>query len=258
MAPDTSPIEARSRSACLMAGSRFSLPREASRSSSRRRSTKPWLRGFSALNASRRSKLSALGLGIDAQQVGHLDLLVVDVAVDADDDVLLDAVALLVAPGRLVDLAGDELDGLDRAAELVDLGDQLARAGLEFVGQRLDVVRAGERVDGVGGARLVGDDLLGAQRDLRRALAGQRQRLVEAVGVQRLRAAAHRGEALQGDAHDVVLGLLGGQRDAAGLRVEAQPQRTLVLSAEALAHDRRPHPPRRGTSRPPGRRCCGR
>jgi hypothetical protein len=52
----------------------------------------------------------------------------------------------------------------------------------------------------------VGDDLLGAQRDLRRALGRQRERLVEAVGVQRLGAAADRGEALQRDAHDVVLG----------------------------------------------------
>ena len=46
------------------------------------------------------------------------------VLVDADDDVLLLAVALLVAPGGFVDLAGDELDGVDRAAELVDFGDE--------------------------------------------------------------------------------------------------------------------------------------
>ena len=42
--------------------------------------------------------LLALGLRVDAQQVGDLEL-VLDVLVDADDDVLLDAVALLVAPG---------------------------------------------------------------------------------------------------------------------------------------------------------------
>ena len=38
---------------------------------------------------------------------------------------------------------------------------------LDLVGQRLDEVAAGERVDGVGDARLVADDLLGPQRDLR-------------------------------------------------------------------------------------------
>ena len=118
------------------------------------------------------------------------------------------------------------------------------RARLDLVGQRLDEVGAGEGIDGVGDARLVGEDLLRAQRDLRRALGGQRQRLVEAVGVQRLGAAADGGEALQRDAHDVVLRLLGGQRHAAGLRVEAQPQRALGLVAPKrsrmiVAHIRR-------------------
>ena len=93
-------------------------------------------------------------------------------------------------------------------------------------------------------ARLVGDHLLRAQRDLRRLLAGQRERLVVAVGVQRLGAAADRGEGLQRDAHDVVVRLLRGQRDTGGLGVEAQHRRGLVAGAEALAHDPRPHPPR--------------
>ena len=109
------------------------------------------------------------------------------------------------------------------------------RARFDLVGERLDEVGAGERVDGVGGAGLVREDLLGAQRDFRGALGRQRERLVEAVGVQRLRAAADRGEALQGDAHDVVLRLLRRQRDAAGLGVEAQHRRLRVRRAEALA-----------------------
>ena len=92
---------------------------------------------------------------------------------------------------------------------------------LDLVGERLDEVGAGERVHGVGGAGLVGDDLLRAQRDARCALGGQRQRLVEAVRVQRLGAAADGREALERHAHDVVLRLLGGQRHAAGLGVEA-------------------------------------
>ena len=77
----------------------------------------------------------------------------------------------------------------------------------------------------------------------------QGQRLVVAVGVQRLRAAADGGEALQRDAHDVVLRLLRGERHAAGLRVEAQRHRLRVLRAEAVAHDVRPHPPRRAELR---------
>jgi hypothetical protein len=127
--------------------------------------------------------LLALRLGVDAKDV--LDLgRVLDVLVDADDDVLPGAVALVVAERRLLDLVLDEGDGVDRSAELVDLGDELERSQLDLVGQCLDEVRAGEGIDGVGRPRLVGDDLLRAQRDLGRALAGQRQGLVEAVGVQ--------------------------------------------------------------------------
>ena len=70
------------------------------------------------------------------------------------------------------------------------------RARLELVGQRLDVVRAAERVGGRGRARLRLQDLLRAQRDRRGALGRQRERLVERVRVQRLRAAADRRQRL--------------------------------------------------------------
>jgi hypothetical protein len=62
--------------------------------------------------------------------------------------------------------------------------------------------------------------------------------------VQRLGPPADRREALQRHAHDVVLGLLGGQRHAAGLGVEAQHRRLRAARPEALAHDVRPHAPR--------------
>ena len=86
----------------------------------------------------------------------------------------------------------------------------------------------------------MGDDLLRAQRDLGGALAGERERLVVAVGVQRLRAPGHRREALQRDAHDVVGRLLCGQRDAAGLGVEAHRLRLRALRVEPVAHELRP------------------
>ena len=75
------------------------------------------------------------------------------------------------------------------------------------------------------------DDLLRAQRQRRRLRGRQRQRLVERVGVQRLRAAEHRRQRLQRRAHDVVVRLLRGQRHAGRLRVEAQLPRPLVLRA---------------------------
>ena len=83
----------------------------------------------------------------------------------------------------------------------------------------------------------------------RGVLGRQRQRLVPAVAVQRLRAAEHRGQRLQRHAHDVVVGLLRGQRAAGRLRVEAQLLRARVGRAEPLAHDARPQPPRRAELR---------
>ena len=78
---------------------------------------------------------------------------------------------------------------------------------------------------------LVGDDLLGAQGDGDGFLAGQGQRLVHAVGVQALRAAQHRRQRLDGHAHDVVFGLLGGERCAGGLGVGAQQPGAGILGA---------------------------
>ena len=63
---------------------------------------------------------------------------------------------------------------------------------------------------------------------------------MEALG-----AAEHRGQSLGGDPDDVVLGLLSGERRAAGLSVEPEHLRPVVLGAEALGHDPRPHSPRR-------------
>ena len=92
-------------------------------------------------------------------------------------------------------------------------------------------------------ARLLGDHLLGAQGQAGRVLGGQGQRLVEGVGVQALRAAEHAGQGLDGDADQVDLGLLGRQRDAGGLGVEAQLERAVLGGAVALAHPAGPDAP---------------
>ena len=106
------------------------------------------------------------------------------------------------------------LDGRHRSPEFVDHSQVVARALFDLVGERLDEVRASEWVNGVGDTRLVADDLLGAQRELGRTFGRQSERLVESVRVQTLRAPERGGERLQSDAHDVVLGLLRGQRRA--------------------------------------------
>ena len=91
---------------------------------------------------------------------------------------------------------------------------------------------------------LVGDDLLGPQRQARRLLRRQRQGLVAGVRVEALGTAQDRRQRLERGPHDVVVHRLGGQAAAGGLDVEAAHHRLLVLRAEPVAHQPRPHPPR--------------
>src|SRR5216683_2957664 len=167
--------------------------------------------------------------------------------VDADDDAILGLDFALVNEGRVLDLALHiaALDRGHRAAEVVDLFEVLARLLFEFAGERFDVPGAAERVDRIGHTRLVSNNLLGAQCEQGGGLARKRQRLVARIGVERLRAAEHRGQRLERNADDVVIDLLRGEARACRLRMEAHHHRALVLRAEAVLHDARPQVARR-------------
>ena len=70
------------------------------------------------------------------------------------------------------------LNGLDHAAHGVEPVKVVERALLHIERELFQEVRAGQRIDGLRHAGFVGNDLLRAQRDARRFLRGQRQRLV--------------------------------------------------------------------------------
>ena len=112
------------------------------------------------------------------------------VLVDADDDVLAAVDARLAARRRLFDaqLRHTGRDCLGHAAELLDLFDKAPRLLREVVRERFEVVRARQRVDDVGHARLLGEDELRVAGDAGRRVGGQAERFVERVGVQALRA----------------------------------------------------------------------
>ena len=113
----------------------------------------------------------------------------------------------------------------------------------------LDCVRAANGIDRVRDAALVQDDLLCAQRD-RCALFGREgERLILAVAMKRLRAAEHRGERLQRDTDNIVVGLLRRQRASRGLRMKAELLRARIGRAEPVGHASRPEPPRRAEFR---------
>ena len=168
-------------------------------------------------------------------------------AVDADDDRVAGVDGQLRAVRRLLNLALDE-PGLDRRQRAADAR-RSARAAPRRRA-RSSSVSASIAYEPPTGSTVLATPVSAAMiccvRSAmpRRLLGRQRQRLVAAVAVQRLRAAEHRGHRLERDADDVVVGLLRGQRAAGGLGVEAQLLRARVGGAEAVAHDARPQPPR--------------
>ena len=127
------------------------------------------------------------------------------------------------------------LDPGHHAPLRLDLGEEPFGLALEPIGQCLDEIGTAEGVLHVGHAGLVGEDLLGAQRDADRVLGRERQRLVEGVGVERLRAAQHRRQRLVGHPHDVVVRLLCGERHPGGLGVEAHLPAAVILGAILVA-----------------------
>src|SRR5262245_42845133 len=138
-----------------------------------------------ALHAPHPIRLPRLHLERHAPQLGG-SLLGDLVAVHAHHRLLAAVDLPLVDPGGLRDLLlrVADLDGADHPAELIDAVDVGAGLALHAVGERLDRPAAAERVDDVGDAALLREDLLRAQGDHRGLLRGERERLVERVGVQ--------------------------------------------------------------------------
>src|SRR5207245_5085853 len=96
------------------------------------------------------------------------------------------------------------------------------RAFFDFVGEMLNGVGAGDRVEGVGDAGFMREDLLGAESDQGGVFGGQCESFVERICVQGLAAAKNGSESLNRDPDDVVLRLLRSEGRAGSLRVEAQ------------------------------------
>src|ERR1019366_8744836 len=112
-------------------------------------------------------RLLHLDVGIDDERGwrGHIDA--VREHVDANNDPFSGLELALVSERRVGDLTLREAlgDGGEHAATLGDRGEVVLRGLLHAVGEILDEPRAGEGIDDRGDAGLVGEDLLGAERD---------------------------------------------------------------------------------------------
>ena len=151
--PQISPIVQRARSASRIGGSRFAVPRAASATRASAASASVALRSGAHPARALDTDAARPPGSIAWSSIGSSRL--ERERVDADDHALA-ALDLLRPPKRgAFDLALHEaaLDRRHRAAELVDPLDQVPGARLELVGERLDVVRAAERVGRVASCR---------------------------------------------------------------------------------------------------------
>src|SRR5207245_8175616 len=103
----------------------------------------------------------------------------------AYDDRLARLDGSLLRVGALRDGLLEEavLDGARGTTHPLDLTDQRPRLALDPLGQRLYIPAPPGGIDDLGHAGLVGENLLGPQRERSALLRGQRQRLVDCVGV---------------------------------------------------------------------------
>src|SRR5438876_8121720 len=178
-------------------------------------------------------------------------LLVDDEVVHADNHPLLVLDLPLIPICGVGDLLLEEPfpDRGDHAAELLNPIEVSVGLILQLVREGFEEVGPAERIDRVRDAALVGEDLLGSERDAGRGLGRHLIGLVVRVRMEGLRPAEDRGERLDRRPDDVDLGLLRGQADAGRLRVVSEEPRTRVLRAERVPHLAGPDPAGRAVLR---------
>ena len=131
------------------------------------------------------------------------------VSVDPDDHVLAAIDARRAGGGGFLDhrLGPAGRDRIGHAALGIDALDDLPGFVDQALRQALDIIAAAQRIDDLGHPGLFLDDDLRVAGDPRGEVGRQRDRLVERVGVERLRPAQHRRHRLDRGADDVVVGV---------------------------------------------------
>ena len=180
--------------------------------------------------------------GVDLQEILRRLLVFLLILVDADDDASAGLDIHLPGISAVLDFLLDValLDGSDSAAHLVDLLDVLHRFLLDPVRHGLYIVGACQRIDDVGEAALIRNDVLRMKSDGDGLFRRKRERFVAGVRMEGLRAAHDGCRRLQRDADDVVVRLLRREHGACSLGMEAEFHGLVLLRAEAVAHDLRP------------------
>ncbi len=132
-------------------------------------------------------------------------------------------------------------NGGNHTAHCINLVNIVPRLFFHFVGERLDEIRAGQGINGVGHAGFFGQNLLRAQRDFHGMLGRKTEHFIQRICVQRLCAAQDRCQSFHGGPDNIIVRLLSRQRTAGRLRVKAQPQGTGIFGMKTVPHNLRPH-----------------
>ena len=158
------------------------------------------------------------------------------VLVDANDRLLAGVDAGLCAGRRFFDshLGNAGLNRLGHAAQFFHFADVAPGSLGQIVRQTFDIVAATPRIDHVAGIGFLLNEQLRVAGDAGRKIGRQRERLVQRVGVQRLRVAVRGGHRFEASADDVVVDVLRRQTPAAGLAVRPQRQALGILRLELL------------------------
>ena len=144
--------------------------------------------------------------------------------IDADHSLSAGVDARLRARGGFLDaqLRQPRIDRARHAAELFDFANVAPGPRREMSGEPLDEKCAVPWIDDTRRAAFLLQHDLGIARDTGRKVSRQRQRLIQRVGVQRLRAALRCRHCLNAGAHDVVEHVLRRERPARRLAMSAQ------------------------------------
>ncbi len=158
------------------------------------------------------------------------------VFVDADHRLLSGVDAGLRAGGGFFDshLGNAGLNRLGHATQFFHFQDVTPRSLSQIVRQTLDIVTSAPWINNVAAIGFLLNEKLRVAGDASREIGRQGERLVERVGMQRLRVAVGGGQRLDAGPHDIVVDVLGGQAPAAGLAVRSQRQALGVLGIELL------------------------
>ena len=201
-------------------------------------------RGLNGLAIARGANLLQTGdLGITHGMV--VDIEDVDVIlfgqlvlVDADDDILarIDACLLLGSTGFDLHLGPARFHGLGHATHGFDFFHDGPGLVGHVLGELFHHVGAGPRIDHAGDVGFFLNDQLRVAGNACRELSRQCNGFVQCVGMQRLCTTEHSGQCFNGSAHDVVVGILLGQRPTRGLRVGTQHERLGALWIELRHH----------------------